>query len=272
MRHIFASSAAAAALAVATSSAAVVITGAPPTLAPVSVNGDVAISYLAYSQTLNAPGTLYLNPMFIAGATAQDPGCDNFGYCNLGTGVISATVGSNPTVTLGASPANNGGGDSYLNMSYQVEYFDPMVATGTPENATVLTSDEIMQTGLSAAEAVMTVSGPNGTVYSAYNCSAASGAAFGCRAGLINTPFVDQNITLLANEPYTVNLGVSIYSHGDVQVSIDPRFTAPAGQGGAFYFSPGVTGGVPEPTTWWLMIVGVGTLGWRARRKPSTLT
>jgi len=240
-----------------------------PVLAPVAVNGVVEISLADYAQALTAPGTKQLGPMFIP----DDPGfatqaCTAAGFCNYGVGVISATLGVDPKVLLGATPANNGGGDSSLDMSYQVEYFDPGASPGATVPAMVLVSDSIVPPGLSAAAAavaLMTVSGINGTVYLGYDCEAGAAAAFGCGA-TPHAPFADQAVTLVANTVYDVDLSLMIYAHDPVQASIDPRFSAPATAGGEFVFSPGITSGVPEPATWAAMLIGFGGVGAAMRR------
>jgi hypothetical protein len=246
-----------------------------PVLDPVSVNGVVEISLADYAVVLTAPGTKFLNPpIFIPnpGGVAS-AGCTAAGICNYGTGIISATLGANPMVLLGATPANGGGGDSSLFMSYEVEYYDPGVKPGTTIGALVHTSDEIMQGGAgdSAAQAVMTVSGINGGVYTAYNCATGPGAAFGCSSSVPNAPFADQAVTLVANTIYDVDLSLMIYAKDPVQVSIDPTFTAPAADGGEFIFSPGITSGVPEPATWAVMLAGFAGVGCAmrsSRRRP----
>jgi hypothetical protein len=238
----------------------------PPTtvLDPVTVNGAVEISLADYAVALTAPGTKYLNPpIFIPdGDGVATAACTAAGYCDYGTGVISATLGGNPSVKLGATPANNGGGDSSLFMSYQVEY------VGTPGDtvgAVVHVNDTIDQFGDSAAIAEMTVSGINGTVYSAYDCSASPEAAFGCGTAPSAT-FTDQAVTLYDNTVYTVDLSLQIYAHDPVLAAIDPTFTTPAGAGGYFIFSPGITSGVPEPATWAAMLIGFGGVGAAMRR------
>lgn len=254
--------------AAASSAAAGSIPGAP-VLAPVDVNGVVEISLADYAQALTAPGTKNLGPMFIPdGPGVATAACTATGFCNYGTGVISATLGVDPKILLGATPANNGGGDSSLDMSYEVEYFDPGAAPGTTVPAMVLVSDSITPPGLSAAAAaaaVMTVSGVNGTVYLGYDCEAGAAAAFGCGA-TPHAPFANQAVTLVANTVYDVDLSLMIYAHDPVQAEIDPRFSAPATAGGEFVFSPGITSGVPEPATWAAMLIGFGGVGAAMRR------
>ena len=237
-------------------------------LGPVSVNGDVAISLADYAVTLKAPGTKYLTPpIFIPdGPGVATAACTAAGFCDYGSGEVSALLGGDPKVLLSASPANNGGGDSSLDMSYQVEYIKHGAAPGTTVGAVVHAHDIIAQTGDSAARAVMTVSGINGTIYEAYNCAASPDAAFGCGAPVPNAPFADQAVTMVENTVYTVDLSVMIYSHDPVQATIDPTFTAPASGGGYFIFSPGITSGVPEPATWSAMLIGFAAIGAARRR------
>lgn len=236
-------------------------------LPPVSVNGDVAISLADYAVALTAPGTKYLTPpIFIPdGPGFATAACTAAGYCDYGSGEISALLGVDPQVLLSASPANNGGGGSFLDMSYEVEYVHHGAMPGATVGATVHASDTINQAGDSAAEAVMTVSGVNGVIYDAYNCSASPEAAFGCRA-IANVPFADQGVTMVENTVYDVDLSLQIYARDPVLASIDPTFTAPASAGGYFIFSSGISSGVPEPASWAAMLLGFGAVGATMRR------
>ena len=230
-----------------------------PVLGPVSVNGDVAISLADYAVVLTAPGTKNLvGPIFIPdGPGIATQACTASGFCNYGTGEISATLGTDPTALLSATPANNGGGDSSLDVSYQVEYYTGTGAQ-TPVSALLLVGDTVDPGGpAAAAQAIMTVSGINGTVYLGYNCAAGPDAAFSCGTNVPNLPFADQQLNMITNTVYTVDMDLMIYAHDPVLAKIDPMFVGPAGGTGEFIFSAGITeGGVPEPTTWALMVVG----------------
>lgn len=245
------------------------IAGAAQALTPVVVNGDLAISLADYAVALNAVGTKNLTPpIFIPnGPGYATAACTAQGYCNYGSGEISATGGIDPSILLSASPANNGGGDSFIDMSYQLEYQDLIDPVGTVVAAPFIAGDTIDQTGFSAAENVMTVSGVNGTVYAAYHCEAAPGAAFGCR-NIPNAPFADGVVNLVINTPYTVDMQVTIYAHDAVSASIDPMFLNPPGGNGEFIYSQGIGDqGVPEPATWALMVLGFAGLGGVLRRR-----
>jgi hypothetical protein len=187
------------------------------------------------------------------------------GYRNYGTGIIAAQYGSDPSVFLSANPANGGGGDSSLNMYYTVQYNAPTLLPGTLVLTQVTASETVNQVGLSAASATMIVSGPTGDIYVGYDCAAAAGAAFGCASTA--APFGNELVVMEANVPYTVELSLEIYAHGNVLAEIDPRFSASASYGGQFVFSPGITGGVPEPSTWAMMLIGFAGLGFAAYRQ-----
>jgi len=243
---------------------AVQITPAP-VLGPVSVTGYVAIHFLVYEASLDAPGTELLNPPIYVPSAGGQQGCTVTAICDLGTGIVSATLGNDPTVELGAMPIYGDEGVGTLRMSYQAEYFDPGSPAGTTVAATIDAADAINAGGPGGgAEAVMTVIGPT-QIYSALDCS----PAYGCGA-TPNVPFTDQAVTMVVNTPYTVLLSLGI--SGPVLAKIDPTFSAPASAGGEFVFSPGVTSGVPEPATWAAMLVGFGGVGAamrRSRGKPS---
>jgi hypothetical protein len=234
-------------------------------LAPASVNGDVAISLADYAVTLTAPGTKYLTPpIFVPdGPGFATPACTAQGFCNYGTGEISATLGIDPTILLSASPANNGGGDSSLEMTYQV-YYGSSDPAGTVVHPPVLVSDKLDVTGDSAAEAFMVISGVNGIIYDSTDCQSGPGAAFGCRPG--DAPLADQTLNMVVNTLYTVDMFVRIYAHDPVSATIDPIFVNPPNGTGEFFFSPGI-GGVPEPAAWTLMIGGFGLVGAALRRR-----
>jgi hypothetical protein len=239
-----------------------------PVLAPVSVNGDVAISLADYAVVLKAPGTKFLTaPIFIPdGPGYATPACTAQGFCDYGTGEISATLGIDPTVLLSANPTNNGGGDSSLEMTYQVEYGNSTEPAGTVVHPDLLVNDSLDVIGDSAAEAFVVISGPNGIIYNSTDCQSGLGAAFGCGAG--DGPLADQMLNMVVNEPYTVDMFVQIYSHDAVSATIDPMFVAPPTGNGQFYFSQGISegGGVPEPATWTLMLAAFFAAGTALRR------
>jgi len=228
-----------------------------------TISGYVGLSAQAYTVTLSGPGTEYLDPpIFVPGGDGvPTAACNAAGYCNYGTGEISATLGANPDILLSATPANGGGGDSHLYASYFLDYSNQLALPGTTIDALVHVGDSIVRAGDSAAQNIMTVSGVNGLVYLGYDCSADPDAAFGCSTTLPNAPFANAPVTLVDNTLYEIDLEVDIYAKGPVQAEIDPYFTAPPSGGGTFLFSPGVTSGVPEAGAWSLMLVGFAGLG-----------
>src|SRR6202034_1100342 len=109
----------------------------PPVLGPVSVTGFVGIHFLVYSVSLEGPGTELLNPPIFVPSAGGQQGCTVTAICDLGTGIISATLGNDPTVVLGVAPIYGDEGVGTLRMSYQAEYFDPGAPAGTTVAASI---------------------------------------------------------------------------------------------------------------------------------------
>ncbi len=95
--------------------------------------------------------------------------------------------------------------------------------------------------------------------------------AFSCLTGVANAKSVGTyKVTMAAGVPYLVVAFADIQpsepnGHNGVQLSatLDPTFYSPTG---TFSFSPGVITGVPEPSTWAMMLLGFGGLGFARRR------
>jgi hypothetical protein len=237
-----------------------------------TVNGSVAISDAFYNVVLKGPGNENLGPMFIAG----EPGLQDHG-----TGNIQAIFGPDPTISISENPlvtTEGNSGENSLNMNYEVEYVVPPPPPGAPPPPTTITAhvfvvDTLQLMGLSDAEATMPVSGPNGTVYTGYDCETSGGAgAFGCSAGA--APFAtNAPITMDVNEVYDVDLTVTIWAAssttlgaGSALASIDPGFTAPSTDGGMFVYSQGLVA-TPEPSTWAMLVFGFAGLGFVGYRR-----
>lgn len=93
-----------------------------------------------------------------------------------------------------------------------------------------------------------------------------------------------QSITIASNTTAFLRLGIyALVSNGsnggwiDPMITIDPNFNDPAlfqltFSDGIANGTPGGVGGVPEPATWALMILGFGAVGSALRRRKSTRT
>ena len=79
----------------------------------------------------------------------------------------------------------------------------------------------------------------------------------------------DAPISIETNTPYQVVMYGTIDGEAtmDASLFLDPQFTAPTGYD--LYFSSGVEngGGVPEPSAWAMMILGMAGLGGVIRRR-----
>ncbi len=73
-------------------------------------------------------------------------------------------------------------------------------------------------------------------------------------------------LNMQAGIVYELALNVQFEGVGLESLTFDPTFTAPPGSGTLIY-SPLVTGGVPEPATWALLLAGFGAIGAAARRR-----
>jgi hypothetical protein len=175
-----------------------------------------------------------------------------------------------------------GAGYAQAELSYFVEYVDPGAAAGASVSVVLHASDSFSSNiasypGYDEAQTYIAIGAEGGEpgfisnfgsyIYQDTDC------VNYCQSGVANylapAPIpANVPLSILANEPYLVLLDAEI-SPGTtgVQLSdaLDPTFTTSA-TGGAFVFSPGVTGGVPEPATWAMLVMGLGGVGSVLRR------
>jgi hypothetical protein len=219
---------------------------AAPILSDITVSGNLALGIAANGVSLGAPGTVSLPP----------PN-------DFGTGTLTAVAGSIPSVSLVVDShqfQGTGGGGGSVTMTYHMMYFNPAATLGSTIDATIHTDNVLTQSGGSTAKTTLTV----GNVYSAFECLSSNGPLSSCGTPPLHqgAPFSSGPITLVQNLDYTVFLQVSVSAaEGAASAFVDPWFSAPAGDGGQFIFSPGITAfddspvGVPGP------IAGAGLPG-----------
>jgi PEP-CTERM motif len=211
------------------------------------------------------------------------PGCNSAGTCSL-------------TTSLGASPSAFGtvseviyqgtqGGYVEAELSYFVE---DVSAPGTV-SVTLHASDsfagdysqlEIGPSQVQSGQAYLAVgigtlnADGESPTFSSYLVNETD-CITRCSTGVANylnpAPFPgSQTIVMQANTPYLVNEWVVINPWppaGQLSAFVDSSFT-----GGALVFSPGISGVVPEPSTWAMMLLGFAGLGWLARKRGRKIT
>jgi hypothetical protein len=211
------------------------------------------------------------------------PGCG--GVCTAST-----ALGSDPSVSLNVSEVvfnGDSGGGAIANLSYYVEYLN---APGTYNVA--------LHAANSFGSSFAINTNANAQAYLAFGTPGANTAAVNnfqtilyettdcanrCSIGEANftnpQPFpVNVPLQILANTPYLVTIQLFIgpgpSPTGDqLSALIDPTFST-SELGGNFVFSPGITDGVPEASTWAMMILGFAGLGLMAycrKSKPALM-
>lgn len=221
----------------------------------------------------------------VPGATAesQSPGFISYSYCYPGSpscayGQSDVEIGYDPSLsafvhTTCSDPYPCSHSDDYSPVSsgsaailnYSVELIDP--GKTAPEPVQLRASDLFNLTGESGASYVFTLTGITNAL-KIQDCVGRGTCIEGIAHGSIASI---TNVMLVPNSVYYVNMQLyaGAYGHtGDsAYASLDPIFSLPAGSTGVLAYSAGVTGAVPEPASWALMVSGFGLAGALLRRR-----
>lgn len=227
----------------------------------------IGINYADNIVTSNSVGTLNYD---------GHPGCG--GTCN-----VTTQLGASPSVSATVNEVyfdiyQTSGGGLVGRLGYYVEYLN---AAGT--YSVNLHATDSFSAPSSPASAALTFGLAGSSTTSFNNFASIQLQEADCMNGCPAPGFVtgtpaftpDHQVQMIANTLYFVQLDVLLDAQPTgVQnsVMIDPVFTS--NSGGEFVFSPGVfgvTSGVPEPSTWAMMILGFCGLGFIAyrRRQPA---
>ena len=257
------------------------ILAAAPEAAAVTIQGTIilpdAVSYEYFGlnvaeniQTSNTVGELNYT---------GGPGCG--GVCTAIT-----ALGSDPSAAVQVNEVvfeATGGGYADADLSYYVEYVPPT----PPPTPTTLYNVDLHATDTFGANFAGLSGLANGQVYIAFGPAGSEPTSLNniasytfqdtdcvnaCTIGEGNymdpRPFLpNQPVQMLADTPYIVEIQTQIQpgtTNVPLTASVDPTFTATGG--GRFYFSPGITSGVPEPASWTMMLAGLAGLGAGLRR------
>ena len=193
------------------------------------------------------------------------------------TGPASYTVGAGGDQATSTSSNANGGSvtstatsDQLINNGYtRLQYTARLVGPdGGPVRARVIANGSATGTGLYATssayftlEAYSTVTG----YATYYHGQSGSSPSFAIDTDAFFVPNADFVVTLLAlasaGDPYTHDPASSF-------ATVDPMFILDAESAYHFEGIPAeLTGGIPEPSSWALMIAGFGLVGSVARRR-----
>jgi hypothetical protein len=190
------------------------------------------------------------------------PGCG--GICTATT-----TLGSDPSETIEVYQVpymDSGGGYSEATLGYYLE----VMGSGTTTiylhagDSLVAPPSGSAQAYIAVGPAAMAYSSDNNFMSYAYQDTDCAGY---CSDGVANAY---SPLPLPADQPISIDEGVTYFveellvvsaATSETQLSemADPTFTA--GPGVTILYSPGVTGGVPEPAAWSMILVGFGGLG-----------
>lgn len=247
------------------------VIGGATTLPGASVTGQLSLHYMQYSAVLNAPGSASVGPSEIIFGGAPFAGCAQItgsldAVCALGSGTIKATLGSDPRISLQATPANGAVGNagaSSLSLVYNVEDIKSGAAPGATSKVKITALDGLSVTGAGSAEATLQVYSGSSMIYNA--CDLAGNLYGPCAGGA--SAFANLNTNIVDNQVYTVVMQIQANASGPINAFIDPMFTPLTTDGGQLIYSPGVFSATPEPAPWGVMLVGMGLTGWAIRRR-----
>jgi hypothetical protein len=227
------------------------------------------LNVLSATTTQNAIGTLNYN---------SNPGCAAAGAACYATTTLNGPAGG-PAVIVNINQNGTGGGEAnYAEIYYYVTY------NGSGP-VTIHMSDTLNAAGLARAQAYFGFAPANlgfsGPISYGLSYVGSDGSTDGpllynltdCVGGCINGVGVDNatnghplgniaNVNMASGVTYLVDIWVDVSpANGVASAELDPTFTAP---NGTFTFSAGVQSGVPEPSTWAMMILGFASVGFMA--------
>jgi len=242
------------------------VTPAEATVLPDALSYEYfGIGYASAIVTSNTVGTL-----------------DYTGHQGCGDTCTATTrLGSSPSVSATVNQVyfdifRTGGGEVQAKLAYYVEYTNPVAGTYT---VNLHSTDSLSAPDQSAVSASLLFGQAGASTTSFNNFATLTFQETQCvnscpsAAPKPTGAFIPDNLVqMVANTPYFVQMTVLLDPRSSgmpISGSIDPMFTTNS-LGGKFIFSPGVfdvSSGVPEPSTWAMMILGFAGLSFMAYRR-----
>jgi hypothetical protein len=221
----------------------------------------IGLNFAENIQTSSAIGTLDYT---------GGPGCG--GVCTMTT-----ALGADPSETIKVDEVvfegTSGGG-----VDAQLGYYFEVPGSGMT-TLDLHSADSLTSAGGNVSQAYIAV-GPAGTEYTSLNNFLSysyqdTDCAGACTIGVANytAPLplpADQALAISKGTLYFLEEWVHVSpTPAGVQVTDEADPTLTGAPGTTILFSPGVTSAIPEPSTWSIMLLGVGSLGaaMRSRRR-----
>jgi len=237
------------------------------------------LNVLSATAIRNGIGTLNYN---------SNPGCAAAGASCYAETTLNGP-GGGPAVIVNINQNGTGGGEvNYAEIYYYVTY-------NGNSPVTIHMSDSLNAPGFARVQAYFGFAPANlgfrGPLSYGLSYAGSDGSTNGpllynltdCVGGCINGVGVGNatnghplgniyNVNMTSGLTYLVDIWVDVSpANGVASAEIDPTFTAPTG---TFTFSAGVQSGVPEASTWAMLLLGfagIGFVAYRGKSKPALL-
>jgi PEP-CTERM motif len=204
-------------------------------------------------------------------------------FANTNPDIIKFVTGFGETTLTGANIFGTA-----VSLTADVEASPAPSPTVSPTTSVSLTSTGLGSVGVVELRYYFEATGPAGNLLINVNASGSTSPLGAGEDGFIVQPFqssatgpfiasptqgawtISQEGSFVANTIYQVSLQVEVENGGSAY--IDPTFTIDPAYASNYSltFSAGIAGGVPEPSTWAMLLLGFAGIGFMAYRRSRT--